>query len=63
LDYDKNIAEISAALKADTISPEGVRFIACQNPDVELKGYYHLLSVIIILKKLMELLTNGGNNL
>ena len=32
------MAEISAALKADTLSPESVRFLPLQNPDDEAEG-------------------------
>ncbi|ODM95587.1 Nitric oxide synthase [Orchesella cincta] len=38
LDFDKNMADISAALKADTLSPESVRFLPVQAADDEVQG-------------------------
>lgn len=52
LDFDKNMVEISAALKADTLSPESVRFHPMPEADDEVQGllqicYYHYTIVII----------------
>lgn len=42
LDFDKNMTDISAALKADTLSPEFVRFLPIQNPEEEEEGMENL---------------------
>ncbi|CAG7730913.1 unnamed protein product [Allacma fusca] len=54
LDCDKNMAEISAALKADTLSPEAVRFLSIQNPEDEVQGLSKLHNRKVAMYGLVE---------
>ncbi|CAL8084386.1 unnamed protein product [Orchesella dallaii] len=54
LDFDKNMADISAALKADTLSPESVRFLPVQAADDEVQALSKLHNRKVNMYSLVE---------
>lgn len=51
MDFDKNMVDLSAALKADTLSAESVRFLPIEEADDEVQG--KLLGITVLQRKTM----------